>query len=80
MEQHFLFQVFSAFCKDFVRRVVAKIFGLLIIIVQISSSTLDLYQNNKFIMQKPVLARVFAFVFKDFVKDASAPEDRFFVK
>ena len=44
--------------------------------VQISSSTLDLYQNNKFIMQKPVLARVFAFVFKDFVKDASAPEDR----
>ena len=48
--------------------------------VQISSSTLDLYQNDKFIMQKPVLARVFAFVFKSFVKDASAPEDRISVK
>ena len=76
-----MFQVFSAFCKDFVRRVVTKIFGLLIFMVQISSSTLDLYQNDKFITQKPVvLARVFAFVFKDFVKDASAPEDRISVK
>lgn len=28
------------------------------------------------LLKKPVLARVFAFVFKSFVKDASAPEDR----
>ncbi len=32
------------------------------------------------LLNKSVLAKVFAFLFKNFVKDASALEDRIFVK